>query len=123
MTNPTITVTLSSLAVGTKPTVTEIVEATEGQQVDVSVTWPTATNNTIQCELDFSNSGDQDPFNDITGGSTSFNLVGSGTTTQTATHTLTVETDASVTTDSYDLTLTIDGQTYSTDPKIIVDED
>ncbi len=124
MSNPTINVSLSSLAAGTVPTVTDSVEVAEGNNLDVTVSWPSATNNTISCTLDFSGSGDQDPFNDVAGGSTSFNLTGpGGSGTQTATATLTVQSDATVTTDTYELTLTIDGTDYSTDPTIIVDED
>ncbi len=121
MTNPTISVNLSSLNVGTVPTVTQSIEVNEGDQLDVSVTWPSNGTDTITVDLDFSGSGDQDPFNNEQGGDTNFSLTRIPPS-QSASQTLTVQNDATVTTDTYELTLTIDGQTYSTDPKIIVDE-
>lgn len=120
MTNPTINVSLSSLETGTVPTVTQTVEVAEGANLDVTVDWPAAGDNTITVELDFSKSGDQDPFNDVDGGDTSFNLTRTPPATS-ATHTLTIMNDAAVTTDTYDLILTISNQQYSTDPRIIVD--
>ncbi len=122
MPNPTINVNLSSLDAGTVPTVTESVEVQEGHQLDVSVTWPASGANTITCELDFSDSGDQDPFNDEDGGNTSFQLTRTPPS-QSASQSLTVQQDATVTTDTYELTLTIGSQSYSTDPRIIVDDD
>ncbi|WP_154223421.1 hypothetical protein [Marinicella rhabdoformis] len=121
MTNPTINVSLSSLETGTVPTVTQTVEVAEGANLDVTVDWPAAGDNTITVELDFSKSGDQDPFNDVDGGDTSFNLTRTPPATS-ATHTLTIQNNATVTTDTYDLILTIGNQQYSTDPMIIVDE-
>ncbi len=122
MTNPTINVSLSSLNPGTTPTVTQTVEVNEGGQLDVTVDWPSTGSNDISVKLDFSESGDQDPFNDVDGGSTSFDLSRNPPATS-ATNTLTVKNDATVTTDTYELTLTIGGQQYSTDPRIIIDED
>ncbi|TDR17433.1 hypothetical protein [Marinicella litoralis] len=122
MTNPTINVNLSSLAPGTVPTVTQSVEVSEGAQLDVNVTWPSDAVNTITVDLDFSQSGNQDPFNDDQGGDTTFDLT-RNPPSQSATQTLTVQSDATVTSDVYDLTLTINGQTYSTDPTIIIDPD
>ncbi len=122
MTNPTIEVKLNSLEPGTVPSVTQTVEAAEGGQIDVSVTWPASGSDTITVDLDFSKSGNQDPFNDVDGGDTSFNLTRNPPATS-ATHTLSIEDDATVTTDTYDLILTIGGQQYSTDPVIIIDPD
>lgn len=119
-TNPTINVSLSSLDSGTKPTVTDSVDVAEGADLDVTVTWPSTGVNTITVDLDFTGGG-QDPFNDVEGGDTSFSLTRTSSTSS-ATHTLTIENDATLTTDTYELTLTINGQTYSTDPMIIVDE-
>ncbi len=119
MSNPTISVVLSSLAEGTIPTVTGDIEVKEGGQLDVQVTWPANTTNNITCDLDFSNSN-QDPFNDVEGGDTSFPMI-RPTSDQAAVHTLSVENDATVTTDTYDLVLTIDGITYTKDPIIIID--
>lgn len=119
MTNPTISVSLSSLDSGTVPTVTQTVEAAEGGQIDVSVTWPASGSDTITVDLDFSKSGNQDPFNDVDGGDTSFNLTRSSSSVA-GVETLTIENDATVTTDTYDLILTIDGNQYSTDPIIKV---
>jgi len=120
MSNPTIYVNLSSLDEGTVPTVSDSVEIKEGHQLDLNVTWPSGASNTIQCDLDFSNSGDQDPFNDEAGGVTSFEMT-RASSSEAAVQSLTVKLDATVTTDNYDLTLTIDGQTYTKDPMIIVD--
>ncbi len=122
MPNPTINVNLSSLDAGTVPTVTDSVEVQEGHQLDVNVTWPSAGANSITCALDFSDSGDQDPFNDEDGGNTSFDM-NRTPPSQSASHSLTVQQNATVTTDTYELTLTIGGQTYSTDPQIIIDPD
>ncbi len=122
MPNPTINVNLSSLDAGTVPTVTDSVEVQEGHELDVNVTWPSAGADAITCVLDFSNSGDQDPFNDEAGGSTSLNL-NRTPPSQSASGSLTVQQDATVTTDTYDLTLNIGGQSYSTDPTIIIDPD
>ena len=122
MTNPTINASLSSLNPGTVPTVTESVNVAEGANLDVTVTWPSDGANTITVDLDFSKSGDQDPFNDVDGGDTSFQLTRNAGSLS-ATQTLTIENDATLTTDTYDLTLTISGQQYSTDPRIIIDED
>jgi len=120
MSNPTITVVLSSLAQGTVPTVTGSIEVNEGQQVNVQVTWPASASNTITCDLDFSNSNTQDPFNDVQGGDTTLNMTRPASD-QPAVNTLLVENDATVTTDTYDLVLTIDGMTYTKDPQIIID--
>ena len=122
MTNPTINVNLSSLAVGTVPTVTDAVNVAEGGNVDVAVTWPSNGANTITVDLNFSASGNQDPFNDVEGGDTSFQLTRNAGA-QSATQTLPVENNASTTSDSYELTLTIGGVQYSTDPLIIVGGD
>ena len=120
MSNPTITVTLSSLVAGTVPTVTDSVDVKEGQNLNVNVTWPESASDDITCALDFSKS-DQDPFNDEEGGDTSFPM-SRLTSNQAAVHTLSVENDATFTTDSYNLVLTIDGNTYTNDPRIIVDD-
>jgi hypothetical protein len=118
MSNPTINVTLSSLAKGTEPSVTGTLDVLEGSQVDVSVMWPSNATNTIQCDLDFSES-DQDPFNDKTGGESSFEMT-RASSNEAAVQTLTVENDAKFKSDSYDLKLTIDGVIYTKDPMIIV---
>ncbi len=119
MSNPTITVVLSSLAEGTVPTVTGSIEVNEGDQVNVQVTWPASASDTITCDLDFSNSENQDPFNDIEGGDTTLRMTRPASD-QPAVNTLLVENDASVTADSYDLVLTIDGMTYTKDPSIVI---
>ena len=120
MSNPIISVTLSSLDEGSVPTVSGSVEVKEGEQLNVQVTWPESASDDITCDLDFSKS-DQDPFNDAEGGETSFPMIRT-TSDQAAVHTLSVENDATVTTDTYDLVLTIDGNTYTKDPRIIVDD-
>ena len=119
MSNPTITVVLSSLVEGTVPTVTGSIEAKEGEQIYVRVTWPSTATDKITCDLDFSNSDNQDPFNDIESGDTTLNMIRPASD-QPAVNTLLVENDASVTTDSYDLVLTIDGITYTKDPSIVI---
>ncbi len=119
MSNPTITVNLSSLDEGTIPTVTSSVNVNEGGNLDVTVTWPSSASNTISCDLSFANSGDQDPFNDEVAGDTSFPMT-RVSSTASATHTLAVENDAEITSDTYDLTLTIDGQTFTKDPSIVI---
>lgn len=121
MTNPTISVTLSSLEPGTEPTVTESVSVAEGAQLDVTATWPSSASNTITCDLQFTG-GDQDPFNDEINGDTSFNMTRSSSGSS-ATKTLDIMADASLTTDTYTLTLNVDGTNYSTDPRIIIDPD
>ncbi len=120
MSNPTINVVLSSLEEGTVPSVTGSIEVKEGGQVNVQVAWPASASNHIMCDLDFSNSDNQDPFNDEQGGDTTLHMTrpSSG---QSAVTTLLVENDATVTTDSYDLILTIDGVTYTKDPRIVID--
>ena len=120
MSNPTIAVVLSSLAEGTVPSVTGSIEVKEGQQIDVQVTWPANTTNNITCDLDFSKSNNQDPFNDIDGGDTTLYMTRPASD-QSAVSTLLVENDATITTDTYDLVLTIDGVTYTKDPEIDVD--
>jgi hypothetical protein len=120
MSNPTITVVLSSLDEGTVPTVTGSIEAKEGEQINVQVTWPTNASDKITCDLDFSNSENQDPFNDVQGGDTTLHMTRPASD-QAAVTTLLVENDATVTTDTYDLILTIDGVTYTKDPTIIID--
>ncbi len=122
MTNPTINVNLSSLEPGTVPTVTESVEVNEGAQLDVTVTWPSDGVNTITVDLNFSDSGDQDPFNDDPGGDTNFSL-SRNPPSLSATQSLAVKSDATITNDVYDLILTINGENYSTDPTIIIDPD
>ncbi|MFK8012656.1 MAG: hypothetical protein AB8B80_11480 [Marinicellaceae bacterium] len=119
MTNPTIEVSLSSLDEGTVPSVTNTVDVNEGSDLDVCVEWPSSASNTITCSLNFSESGDQDPFNDEAGGSSTFSLT-RATSTDSATNTLAVKNDALLTTDTYDLTLTIDGVNYTSDPTIKV---
>ena len=121
MTNPTINVTLSSLNPGTVPSVTDSVNVAEGADLDVTVTWPSNGDNKITVDLNFTGGG-QDPFNDVEGGDTSFQLTRNAGA-QSATQTLTIENDATLTTDTYNLTLTISGQQYSTDPMIIVDDE
>jgi hypothetical protein len=120
MSIPTITVVLSSLDEGTVPTVTGSIEVKEGEQINVQATWPASASNTITCDLDFSNSETQDPFNDIKGGDTTLHMTRPASD-QPAINTLSVENDATVTTDTYDLVLTINGMTYTKDPRIIVD--
>ncbi len=120
MSNSTITVVLSSLEEGTAPSVTGTIEVKEGGQVNVNVTWPSNAPNDITCELDFSNSDDQDPFNDEEGGDTVLPMLRPASN-QSAAITLLVKKDATVTTDSYDLILTIDGVTYTKDPRIVID--
>ncbi|MCB1582240.1 MAG: hypothetical protein R3E90_15545 [Marinicella sp.] len=121
MSNPTIVVKLASLDAGSVPAVTQQVDVAEGGQLDVNVTWPTSASNSITCDLQFTG-GDQDPFNDEANGDTSFPLT-RATNGDSATQTLQIMNDASLTTDTYCLTLTIDGQNYSTDPTIIIDPD
>lgn len=120
MSNPTIVVKLDSLDPGTEPSVTQQVEVAEGGQLDVNVTWPSDAPNTITVDLKFTG-GDQDPFNDQPDGDTSFQLTRTAGS-DSATQTLQIMSDASLTTDTYCLTLKINGQDYSTDPIIIVDE-
>lgn len=120
MTNPTIVVTLDSLEAGTHPSVTSSVEVAQNGQIDVTVTWPSSASNTINVDLQF-NDDTQDPFNDETDGDTNFDLTRSSPTAS-ATQTMNVTSDATVTSDTYCLTLTVDGTQYSTDPTIIVDE-
>ena len=85
----------------------------------MNVTWPSNATNHITCDLDFSNSDNQDPFNDVKGGDSSFPMT-RPSSNQKAEHILAVQNNATITTDTYDLVLTIDGVTYSTDPIIIV---
>ena len=118
MTTPTIYVKLDSLASGTVPSVTDSVDANEGGNVNVNITWPSTASDSINCDLQFTD-GTQDPFNDDENGDTSF-PVSRPDSNSVGENTLKVQGDATVTTDSYCLTLTIDGQTYSLDPKIIV---
>ncbi len=121
MSNPTIEAKLDSLQPGTVPSVTQEVSVAEGGQLDVTVTWPSDAPNTITVDLQFTG-GDQDPFNDEANGDTNFQLTRpSGS--ETGTETLQIMNDASLTTDTYCLTLTINGQNYSTDPRIIIDPD
>ncbi len=122
MPNPTITVTLDSLNSGTAPAVTNSVDVQEGGQLDVNVTWPGAGADTITCDLNFQKSGNQDPFSDVIGGDTSFNLTRTPPS-QSAVHTLAVKQDATIGNDTYVLTLTINGTSYSTDPIIDVNDD
>ena len=124
MPNPTINVTLDSLNSGTVPSVTNSVNVAEGGNLDVTVTWPTtnSSGNTITVDLNFSESGDQDPFNNTDGGDTSFTLERTPPSLK-ATKTLAVESNATTTTDTYQLTLTINGQDYTKDPVIVIDDD
>ncbi len=121
MSNPTIVVKLDSLDPGTAPSVTQEVSVAEGADLDVTVTWPSSATNTITVDLQFTG-GDQDPFNDEINGDTNFQLT-RASNSESATHTLSIKSDASLTTDTYCLTLTVGDNSYSTDPVIIVDED
>ncbi len=120
MSNPTISVVLDSLEKGTIPSVTGSIRVKEGESVYVNVTWPPEATNHIICDLNFRNSGNQDPFNDVEGGDSSFPMRRLSPN-QTAEYILLVQSDADITTDTYDLILTIDGITYTNDPTIIVD--
>jgi hypothetical protein len=119
MTTPTIYVNLSSLDTGSVPTVTTNIDVNEGGQLDVNITWPSSAPNTIQCDLNFQGSGDQDPINDVTGGDTSFSPTRTSSS-ESAVNTFNINQKATITTDTYILTLTIDGIVYSTDPTIKV---
>lgn len=121
MTAPTIYVTLSSLDLGTVPSVTNSVDSNDGGNININITWPSSASDNITCDLQF-NDNTQDPFNDEENGDTSFPV--SRTDSNSAgEYTLQVKNDATLTTDSYCLTLTIDGNTYSTDPKIRIGND
>ncbi len=113
-----VNVSLDSLAVGTVPSVTDSISVNKGGKVTFNITWPAGTNNGT-CKLVF-NSTSQDPFNDEMGGTTSFDF-NRANANAPATNTLTVEADATVGTDTYCLTLTIDGNDYSKDPMMDID--
>lgn len=115
---PTIFVSLDSFAPGTEPTVTNSVTVNESGQVTFNITWPSDQVNNGTCALQFIN-GTQDPFNDQTNGVTSFNFSRANSNTPAIVN-LNVESDATIGTDTYCLTLTIDGQSFSTDPMIVI---
>ena len=125
MANPTIYVNLSSVAVGTIPTVTETVKVKDGGKLDVSVTWPVSATDgdVINCDLKFIGKNKHNPF---IGGSdnapiTAFSLNRAlNSATSPGVTTLKIKQNAIVTTDTYMLILKLDGQTYVKDPTIKV---
>ena len=120
MTYPTIVVTISSLDKGTVPSVTESITVKPGGAFDVNVTWPEAKNE-ITCTLQFID-GTEDPINDNVDGTTEFQMTRKNAK-HSATNTLGINRNASTGTDIYTLTLTVNGNKYSSDPRIIVDDD
>ena len=115
MTNHTLDITLNSTGAGATISVNPVsLDVKDGDSVTITLAWPTNSGNDISCSLDFNN-GSQDPFNDTTNGSTSFSVTRSNPSTI-----VNIMNDASVGSDSYCITLTLDGQTYTKDPKIVV---
>ncbi|MCW8877260.1 MAG: hypothetical protein OQJ89_16695 [Kangiellaceae bacterium] len=121
MTNHTLNVSLSSLEEGTIPSVSpDTLDVSDSDTVTVSVTWPDSPTNDVSGVFTFTNNS-QDPFNDVTNGTTSF--TGTRPNAQSAaTSTLNVMNDATAASDTYDITITINGISYTKDPTILVDD-
>jgi len=117
-------ISLTSLATGTQPTVSpSTLNVTAGDTVQITVTWPKSENPTATGWLNF-NATSQDPFNEIVGGSTEFQIIpanpGNSKNTYSGQTSLIIDPASYNGNDTYCLVLQIDGENYSVDPVIVL---
>lgn len=113
----TVFVNLTSLTPGTAPSVTERVSVKQGGKLTYHITWPPGPD-TGSCQLIFKNDT-QNPFTDKINGTTCFDFERKNDSAP-ALETLDVRDDANLGADQYNLVLIIDGETYVTDPMIVI---